>query len=48
MPLVIVKVIFAVAMLTALFWGGLFLWELLVRFVWKNPDLSILFNPDEW
>ena len=46
--MLLMKVLFAVTILTALFWAVLFLWELMVRFVWKNPDLSILFSPDEW
>ena len=30
------------------FWLCLLVWEFLVRFVWKEPDLSIMFNRDEW
>lgn len=40
----VIKILFALTVLTALFWGGLFLWELLVRFVLHAPDLSILFD----
>ena len=47
MPDIIIKVLFAFVMLTAVFYGGLFVWEFLVRFVWKNPDLSILFEKGE-
>ena len=43
-----IYLLFLLAVVTALFWGGLFLWELLVKFVWKEPDLSILFDHDEW
>lgn len=45
---IIIKVLFAFAVLAAVFYGSLFVWEFLVRFVWKNPDLSILFDHDEW
>lgn len=41
---VVIKVLFAFVMLTAVFYGGLFVWELLCKFNPNMRDMSILFE----
>lgn len=48
MGIAFLKVLLAGLILFALFSVGLFVYELLVWCVFKEPDLSLMFNRDEW
>ena len=47
MPDIAIKILFAVTILTALFWAVLFLWELLCKFLPEMKDMSIQFEKGE-
>lgn len=47
MPDIAIKILFAFAMLSAVFYGGLFVWELLCKFLPEMKDMSILFEKGE-
>lgn len=47
MPDIAIKILFAIAMMTAVFYGGLFIWEMLCRFLPEMRDMSILFEKGE-
>lgn len=48
MTITLFKALFAGLIIFALFAAGLFVYEFVVWCVFKEPDLSLLFNPDEW
>ena len=47
MPDIAIKILLAVTVLTAVFIGGLFVWELMCKFLPEMKDLSILFEKGE-
>ncbi len=47
MPDIVIKILFAASMLTAVFCGGLFIWELMCKFNPDMRDMSILFEKGE-